>query len=137
MLYSPIHLANLANLANNLTFLGGAKLANQIMTKTISATKASNNFGRMIDEAARGRSLFVVTRMGKPRAIVVGVDQYLELLEELEITQEQRDPEFQALLDKAREDIELGQTMTLDEFDEKFGFRDIELSTEESASDGQ
>lgn len=134
MLYSPIHLANLAN---NLTFLGGAKLANQIMTKTISATKASNNFGAMIDEAARGRSLFVVTRMGKPRAIVVGFDQYLELLEELEITQEQRDPEFQALLDKAREDIELGQTMTLDEFDEKFGFQDIELSTEESASDGQ
>ena len=111
-------------------------MADQPMTKIISATKASNNFGTMVDEAARGRSLFVVTRMGKPRAVVVGIDQYIEILEELEIHQEQNDPEFQALMAKAREDIELGQTMTLDEFDKEFGFRDDELS-EESESDDQ
>jgi prevent-host-death family protein len=107
------------------------------MTKTITATEASNNFGGMVDEAARGRSLFIVTRMGKPRAIVVGVDQYLELLEELETIREQEDPEFQALLAKAREDIELGRSITLEELDKEFGFTDDELDATSTESDEQ
>ena len=98
-------------------------MTNQPMTKTITATEASNKFGTVLDEAARGRSLFIVTRMGQPRAVVLGIDQYLDLLEEAEITEEQNDPEFQDLLVKARQDIELGQIVSLEEFDKKFGFR--------------
>jgi prevent-host-death family protein len=98
------------------------KVAERPTTKTISATEASNRFGSMVDEAARGDSVFVVTNMGRPRAVVLGVDRYLELLEELEVVLEQSDPEFQAALAGAREDVELGRTMTLEEFDERFGF---------------
>lgn len=105
-------------------------MADQPTAKTISATEASNNFGSMIDEAARGRSFFVVTRMGKARAVVLGLDQYRDLIEELEIKQEQSDPVFQAALAEANKDFELGRTLNLDELDKEFGFTEEDLASE-------
>jgi prevent-host-death family protein len=55
-------------------------LADKPMPKVISATDASNNFGSLIDEASQGKSFFVITRMGKAKAVVLGVEQYKELL---------------------------------------------------------
>ena len=103
-------------------------MADQPTPKVISATEASNNFGSMIDEAARGRSFFVVTRMGKARAVVLGLDQYRDLLEELEIKGEENDPEFQAALAEAKKDFELGRSISLEELDKEFGFTEDELA---------
>jgi PHD/YefM family antitoxin component YafN of YafNO toxin-antitoxin module len=83
----------------------------------------------MIDEAARGRSLFIVTRMGKARAVVLGLEQYRDLLEDLEIKQEQSDPEFQAAMAEAKKDFELGRSLSLDELDKEFGFTEEELAS--------
>jgi prevent-host-death family protein len=94
--------------------------------KVISATNASNNFGSVIDEAARGRSYFVITRMGKAKAVILGVQQYQALLEELEISQEQEDPKIQKALKEASEDYELGRTMSLEELDHELGFTEEE-----------
>ena len=102
------------------------------MPKTISATEASNKFGTMIDEVARGQSLFVVTRMGQPRAVVLGIEQYIGLLDELEIKEEQNDPEFQKALADAHKEAELGQVISLEEFDEQFGFNTEETPVESS-----
>jgi prevent-host-death family protein len=98
------------------------------MPKVISATEASNNFGNLVDEAAQGKSYFVITRMGKAKAVVLGVDQYREMLEELEIVEEQENPEVQKMLQEALEDVELGRTMSLEELDKKLGFTDDELN---------
>ena len=103
-------------------------MADQPTPKVISATEASNNFGSMIDEAARGRSFFVVTRMGKARAVVLGLEQYRDLLEELEIKGEENDPEFQAALAEAKKDFELGRSLSLEELDKEFGFTKDELA---------
>ena len=103
-------------------------MADQPTPKVISATEASNNFGSMIDEAARGRSFFVVTRMGKARAVVLGMEQYRDLLEELEINGEENDPEFQAALAEAKKDFELGRSLSLEELDKEFGFTEDELA---------
>ena len=100
------------------------------MPKKISATEASNNFGHMIDEAARGRSLFIVTRMGHPRAVIIGVDQYIELMEELETVKELNDDQYLAGVVEAREDIRLGRTLTLEDLDKEIGFTEPELSSE-------
>ncbi len=97
------------------------------MPKIISATEASNNFGNLVDEAAQGKSYFVITRMGKAKAVVLGVEQYREMLEELEIAQEQEDPEVQNALNEAFEDVELGRTMSLEELDRELGFSEEEL----------
>ena len=102
-------------------------MAERIMPKIISATQASNNFGSLIDEAAQGKSYFVITRMGKAKAVVLGVEQYRELMDELEIIQEQDDVDFQGALSEARRDIELGRTVTLDELDKELGITDDDL----------
>ena len=99
------------------------------MSKTISATEASNHFGSMIDEAAQGLSLFIVTRLGRPKAVVLGIEQYREILEELETIQELNDQEYLAGIAEAREDIQLGRTLTLEELDQELGFTE-ELESE-------
>jgi prevent-host-death family protein len=103
-------------------------LVERIMPKIISATEASNNFGNLVDEAAQGKSYFVITRMGKAKAVVLGVDQYRDMLEELEIIEEQENPEVQKRLKEALEDVELGRTMSLEELDKELGFADDELN---------
>jgi prevent-host-death family protein len=100
------------------------------MPKVISATEASNNFGNLVDEAAQGKSYFVITRMGKAKAVVLGVDQYRDMLEELEIVEEQENPEVQKMLIEALEDVELGRTLSLEELDKELGFTDDELNAE-------
>ena len=100
----------------------------KIMPKVISATEAANKFGGMLDEVSRGVSMFVVTKMGKASAVFIGMDQYRKLLEDIEIAQEQADPAFQALLEEAREDVELGRTISLGDLDEEFDFTEGELS---------
>ena len=104
-------------------------MAERIMAKVISATEASNNFGSVIDEAAQGKSFFVITRMGKAKAVVLGVEQYREILEELEINQEREDPEVQAALTEARQDFELGRTVSLEELDRELGFTHEEIGS--------
>jgi prevent-host-death family protein len=101
----------------------------RITPKIISATEASNNFGSVIDEAAQGKSYFVITRMGKAKAVVLGVEQYRELVEELEIIQEQDDEVFQKKLSEACREIELGRTVTLDELDKELGITGDELGS--------
>jgi len=95
--------------------------------KTITATDASNHFGRMIDEAARGDALFLITRMGQPRAVVIGVTHYRELMEELETVQELNDAGYMAAVAEAREDIEIGRVLTLRELDDELGYTADEL----------
>src|SRR5919108_3948014 len=121
-----IVLAKLANLLDSQVYNGGETLVDRIMPKIISATEASNNFGNLVDEAAQGKSYFVITRMGKAKAVVLGVDQYREMLEELEIVEEQENPEVQKMLKEALEDVELGRTMSLEELDKELGFTDDE-----------
>ena len=105
-------------------------MANNPKPKTISATEASNHFGTMIDEAARGRSLFVVTRMGRPQAVVLGMDQYQELIELLETADELKDKEYLASVAEAREDVRVGRTISLEELDREFDFTAEELGAE-------
>ncbi len=105
-------------------------MVDQPMPKAISATEASNHFGSMVNEAAQGRSLFIITRLGRPRAVVLGVERYREILEELETVRELNDKEYLAGIAEAREDIQLGRTLTLEELDQELGFTEEELSAE-------
>ena len=108
---------------------GGDSLSEHPLPKVISATDASNSFGSLIDEAAQGKSYFVITRLGKPKAVVLGAEQYKELIEEVEIAQEQEDTGVQRALKEAREDIELGRTLSLEELDKVLGLTEVELGS--------
>ncbi len=94
----------------------------QFARKTISSTEASNRFGTMLAEVEKGESLFVVTRMGKPRGVMIGIEQFREIIEMLESIDEANDNDFMTGLLEAQKDIQAGRTLTLAEFDEVFGF---------------
>jgi len=81
-------------------------------TKVVSAFKARQNLGQILDEARYQGSRFLVERAGKPMAVVVGIEEWENILETLA---ELNDPEYLDSIREARREIELGQTLTLDE----------------------
>ena len=56
----------------------------------------------------------------------------MEIIDQLEIREEQNDPDFQAALLKAHKQAELGQTISLEEFDQQFGFKTQDTPVESS-----
>ena len=89
--------------------------------REITATDASNHFGALLDEVAGKVGHYLITRLGRPRAVMLSIDEYREILEILETLEELDDEEYMAGIREAREDIALGTTMTLDELEEKLG----------------
>lgn len=85
--------------------------------REIAATEASNHFGALLDEVSQGRAHFIITRSGRAKAVMLGIDQYQEILEILETAAELNDPEYMEGIREAREDIRLGRTMTLEELE--------------------
>lgn len=95
--------------------LGGEDMpteALRTMTKVIPAFKARQNFGQLLEEARYRGSRFIVERAGKPMAVVVGIEEWENILETLA---EVDDPEYLESIKEARREIELGQTLTFEE----------------------
>ncbi len=84
----------------------------QTVTKVISAFQARQNFGQLLDEARYKGLRFLVERAGKPMAVVIGIEEWENIMETLE---ELNDPEYLESVKEARREIELGQTLTLEE----------------------
>jgi len=98
---------------------GGFKFGLSSTPKEITATDAANHFGVLLDEVAKKASHYVITRLGRPKAVMLSIDEYREILEILETLEELQDQEYMAGIREAREDIALGRTMTLEELEEK------------------
>ncbi len=84
----------------------------QTRTKVIPAFKARQNFGQVLEEARYLGYRFVVERAGKPMAVVVGIQEWENILETLA---ELDDPEYLESIKEARQEIELGRTLTVEE----------------------
>lgn len=82
------------------------------MVKTIPALQARTQFGEIINRASYGRDRFIITKGGKPAIIIMGVEDYENLIE---IIDEEIDPEFQKGLKEAREDFKAGRVCTLED----------------------
>jgi prevent-host-death family protein len=89
--------------------------------REITATDASNHFGALVDDVAGKVGHYLITRLGRPRAVMISIDEYREILEILETLEELEDDEYMAGIREAREDIGLGRTMTLEELEGKLG----------------
>jgi prevent-host-death family protein len=55
------------------------------MTKTLSLKEARNQFSDIVDRAGRLSERVVVTRNGRPEAVVMGVDEFESWVETLEL----------------------------------------------------
>ena len=50
----------------------------QRVTKSISALNARTHFGEILKRIAGGQERFLVYRKGEPRAIIIGIEDFLE-----------------------------------------------------------
>ena len=83
-----------------------------VTTKVISAFKARQNFGQLLEEARHHGHRFLVKRAGKPMVVVMGIEEWENIVETLS---ELEDPSYLASIKEARREIELGKTLTLEE----------------------
>jgi prevent-host-death family protein len=87
-------------------------MANSKTVKAVPAFEAKTHFGQLLDEVDQQGVRFVVERRGKPIAVIIGVDEFEEMLE---IAGEESDSAFQKSLRAAQEEYELGKTISLDD----------------------
>ncbi len=79
------------------------------MTITVPAYIARTQLGSLLKQVASRKARFVVTRSGKPTAVLLGIADFDDMLEEL-------DPEFQKSLKVAAREYRAGKAVTLWEY---------------------
>ncbi|MBI2815328.1 MAG: type II toxin-antitoxin system Phd/YefM family antitoxin [Acidobacteria bacterium] len=79
------------------------------MTNTIPANLVRSQLGSLLKQASEHRVRFVITKSGKPTAVLLSVSDFDDMLEEL-------DPEFQKSLKIAAKEIRSGKGVTLQQY---------------------
>jgi prevent-host-death family protein len=85
------------------------------MPKEITALKLRHNLGEILDQVANNQERFLVKRSGIPAAVILSLSDFEDLQDFVDTWQEQEDPAFQKSLREARQEIETGDTATLDD----------------------
>jgi antitoxin YefM len=83
-----------------------------VMSKTVPVRELRSELSKIIDQVADLREHVVVTRRGRPAAVLVPVDEYEALEESAEILS---DPDTLVAIEEGRQEAERGETVTLDE----------------------
>jgi prevent-host-death family protein len=79
------------------------------MTTTIPAYLARTQLGSILRQVAENKARFVITKSGKPTAVLLDVKDFDDLLEEV-------DPDFQKSLKVAAKEFQAGRSITLKEY---------------------
>ena len=82
------------------------------MSKTVHVRELRAQLSQVIDQVADLREHVILTRRGRPAAVLVPVDEYEALEETAEILS---DAETMAAIDEGRRDVKRGETVTLDD----------------------
>ena len=78
-------------------------------TTTIPANIARTQLGSLLKQVAGKKARFIITKSGKPTAVLLGAQDFDDILEEL-------DPEFQKSLKGAAKEYRAGKSVTLREY---------------------
>ncbi|MDQ6782275.1 MAG: type II toxin-antitoxin system Phd/YefM family antitoxin [Actinomycetota bacterium] len=82
------------------------------MSKTVPVRELRSELSQVIDQVADLREHVVVTRRGRPAAVLIPVDEYEALEETAEILS---DPDTLAAIEEGQQEAESGESVTLDE----------------------
>jgi antitoxin YefM len=82
------------------------------MAKTVSVREFRDNISQLLGDVADRRDHVVVTRNGRPAAMVVPIDEYEALEEAVEILS---DKDAMAAIEAGRAEAERGETVTFEE----------------------
>lgn len=80
-----------------------------LMTTTVPAYIARTQLGSLLRQVAERKTRFVITKSGKPTAVLLGAADFDDIVEEL-------DPEFQKSLKVAAREYRAGKAVTLREY---------------------
>ncbi len=84
-------------------------MSKRAMPTTIPAYVARTQLGSLLRQAAQQKARFVITKSGKPTAVLLGVKDFDDMLEEL-------DPTFQKSLKAAAREYKAGKAISLREY---------------------
>lgn len=88
-------------------------------TKYLSIRELRPKLPSVVRDASATYARYIVTRRGKPEAVILSMDDYESLMETLEI---ERDPSLVRRLRKAQEEIKKGKKgKSLQEIDRELG----------------
>ena len=82
------------------------------VSKTVPVRELRSELSHVIDQVADLREHVIVTRHGRPAAVLVPVDEYEALEETAEILS---DADTMAAIEEGQREVERGETVTLDE----------------------
>jgi prevent-host-death family protein len=87
------------------------------MATTIPADQARTQLGSLLEQVAQKKARFIITKNGKPTAVLIGATDFDDMLEEL-------DPKFQKNLKVAAKEVRAGKGITLQQYlKERFATR--------------
>jgi antitoxin YefM len=93
-------------------------LYNPLIARSVPFTEARNRLTEILDEVQARHEHVVITRNGRPAAVVLSLDEYESLEETLEILQ---DEEALEALRESAEDVREGRLFTLEEVRRELG----------------
>lgn len=79
------------------------------MPATIPAAIARTQLGSLLKQITDEKARFVITKGGKPTAVLLGIDDFDDIVEELDHT-------FQKSLKVASQEYKAGKTITLQDY---------------------
>lgn len=82
------------------------------MPQVAIATKKLD-FKQMFSKSFLKEEPFIVERKGRTLGVLLGINEYEDLLDMIDVLFEEKDPKFQASLKKARKEYEKGEVSTI------------------------
>lgn len=76
---------------------------------TITSKSIRSCFGEIINKVYYSHQPYIITRQNKPLVVMLGLEEYEDLLDMLDTMAEQLDSKFQKSLLKSRKEIEQGK----------------------------
>ena len=88
------------------------------MTKSITLKKLRPSLPRVVDEIDSKMDRFIITKRGKPIALMMAIDDYESLLETLSILS---DAKLMKRIKQAEKDVNGGKVKSLDRIEKELG----------------
>jgi prevent-host-death family protein len=88
------------------------------MTKSVTLKALRPRLPRIIDEIDSKMDRFIITKRGKPVALMIAMDDYASLLETLDVLSNTR---LAKRIKKAEADIAAGRVKALDKIEKELG----------------
>jgi prevent-host-death family protein len=83
--------------------------------KAIAAKKVRYQLGEIINKVSYGHQPMVITRNGNPEVVLIGADDYEDMIDLMDTMSEELNPKFRKSLKKAREEYERGEVGTAED----------------------